>query len=221
MNALKTIIIVPSVFLASIVAGAKPMPQQPPLLPKHFCQIFEAMEAEVLGTCPAAAQDRPAVKARIAASQRAVQQCRELLEFAASEKRVKLDQYYARLCIAARQAFLNSPDPNARLRLAVRDSCVNTLAGQRADGAACESASECRHGLTCLHQGASLTGSCGKPLPANTACNDEAANDSAFYEMLRLERAVCTRGMSCINGPGGFKCRPRTAAPPRGMALCR
>jgi hypothetical protein len=207
--------------LGSSFATAKPLPKQAPMLPKQFCQDFEAMEAEILGTCSKAAQDRPAVKSRLKVAQRVVQQCRELLEFSTSEKRVKLDQYHARLCLVNRRSLLTSANPGPQVRLAVLSACRNVLAGQRGDKQECETTSECKRGLSCLRQGASLTGKCGAPLTKDATCNEGDANDSAFYNFLRSERSVCSPGLQCLDGVGGFKCRARVIdRAPAGKALC-
>ena len=212
------LLLTPQVFAAP---KQKAAPAAAPGTAKAFCDAFEHAEAEAqLAACPSDAK----LKEK---TERAVHQCIELLNSGVSQKRQIFSASAAKGCLSAEKAFAADPTRPRYLHDAVRGACAFVVNGLVEEGKECESALDCKDGLTCVGAKGAPPGKCTQRLAAGGACDDEQLGGSRFYVAATSSRAVCGPGLHCgmkgselvclSNSVAGQACEPDASACGPGM----
>jgi hypothetical protein len=169
---------------------------------KAFCDGFEGAEVERLyGTCGAKDRSDPFVATRLERATRAKGQCRELLATSFSTGRVTTTQATAKQCLDARAAWAADRTRSRAAADRMRAACDAALVGLRKAGQSCDSAFECATGHACIGKRGGPPGTCRKPLPLGTSCDDDTLNASQLHALILDLRNVCGKGAHC--GPQG------------------
>lgn len=163
--------------------------------PKSLCDGFETAAA------------KKACSAKLTAeSERARQQCLELLNASTSDKRARLDKMGVDHCLKARLAFVADPARGRALADQMRQACDQAVIGLQGDGKKCDSPFDCAPGLACLGKTGGPPGLCTKPLAKGAPCNAESLNGSALQALITAVRQPCAHGLRCATTHQGFTC---------------
>lgn len=122
------------------------------------------------------------------------QQCLDALMAGVADKRIRFDRTEARRCHAAHVAYIKAPT-EAGFNVA-RQACGKAVVGQRATGAACDSAMDCREGLVCVGVG-EIHRRCQPPIKRGAPCDEDILNATTLAALLTKGRGICGENAAC------------------------
>lgn len=176
--------------------------------PKHLCDEFEGLGFELDPQKCKSWEGRDAkVRTLREKIQKSKQQCRELLSYSLSHKRIRLERSAADQCLKAYRDYSKDALRSKAAWLAARTACDAAIVGLARSGEVCDSAFECAPGLVCRGDKGGPPGRCQAVLNIGDACDDDALNASALHALLLDARGSCGAGAHCgISKDGSLRC---------------